>query len=235
MVNLSLSLSKVAFIILLFSAACNSDKFDNPLDPNSPAYIPPLEPDKIVLIDNYDNGKKPNLLGCCYENFGNGVDISYDSQSKNILRGVGYSRQIDFDVSREENTSGGYVEMLTGNIECPSPRGLFNLEVLYLNTLTFWAKLESPDINMEVALKDIGNHQTTPKRLLRDYLAPSMPDTGWVKVEIPISELRSAQDGSEVDFQNLREINFGFANELFQKINAPLKGTIYIDEIAFER
>lgn len=80
-----------------------------------------------------------------------------------------------------------------------------------------------------MALKDSAGNQTEPKMLIRDYL---IPDARWRKAKIPIFDLRPAQKGGTVDFHHLREINIGFVNYL---PGTDLSGTIYIDEIAFER
>jgi hypothetical protein len=204
----------------------------NPLDPASDCYIPPPNG---LLIEDFNDGKIPNLLGYCHEvflAFPAGIDTSYESQPENVLRGIGRSWRMKFDVSKGQDANAGYVELLTGNIRCPSTRGLFNVDVLDLKILTFWVKVESPEINFEVALKDIDDKETNPKRLIREYLTP---DRAWKKVRIPIADLVLVQNIGKVDLTRLRQITIAFGYRRFQEVNAPLSGIIYLDEIAFER
>ncbi len=228
--------------ILAWPKACPNDPFENPNDPaaENDAYIP--KPNGL-LIEDFNNGRGPNLLGYCHEIF---VDtfvvgsknslavvetsyVSYVSQPQNVLRKVGYSWRIRFDISKsssEGGAFGGYVELLVANNICKLDRGPFNLEGLKLNFLTFWIRAEPPGIDMEVALKDIHDNQTTPKRLIREYL---IPETVWRKAVIPIKDLLRGNRG-DLNLKELREINFAFSYNM-----KPDSGRIYIDEIAFER
>lgn len=221
---------------LLLCASCNNPPFENPLDPESPTYITPPEPD-AVIVNTYDNGAPPNTLGYCPETFTDAsgrptLFVSYTNQPAETLRGRGFSLRIDFDVSGAGDPFGGYVEMLIGNDPCPSPKGPFNLEVLNKSALTFWIRRSAPEVDVEVALKSIDEVQTTPKAMVRDYVTAS---TAWVKARIPITALVAGQDGRRVDLRNLREINFGFARRRFLDSGAAVRGTVFLDEVAFER
>lgn len=235
-------MKKLIFFVLggaCLLLSCANDPLDNPFDPASKNYIPPFSAANGLLIDDFDDGKDPNLLGFAPEVFRDSlnlaiIDVSYHSQSENVLRRIGYSIQIYFDVSESEGVNhafGGWVQVLSNG-----SRDIFNLAVLNLDTLSFWVKSESPGIFFEVALKQSGgcgtdfteDCQTTPKKL---YSA----NTVWRKVIIPISNLQLNQYGGMLDLTSLREINFGFSKERFREVGAALEGTIYIDEIAFER
>ncbi len=233
-------------IILLMACKENKPFFNNPFDP---LVNRPSTPANSLLIEDFDDGEMGNLLGYCHETFedtfslvgtrqplasivASYVDIN---QPANVLHGVGRSLQITYEISQSSSKGaafGGYAELLVANDICKLDRGPFNLEGLKFDTLTFWIKAESPGINMEVALKDIYNNITEPKRLIRDYLKP---DTVWKKAKIPIKNLVSAGNGKTVNLRQLREINFGFGKVRFQKDGGDLAGTIYLDEIAFER
>jgi len=240
---LSLLTACCCCLILAWPKACPNDPFENPNDPaaENDAYIP--KPNGL-LIEDFDDGKIPNLLGYCHEIFLDDlgpfaiIDTSYISDRKDVLRGGGKSWRIHFNVSKEpplgKDTYCGYVELLTGNDLCKRPNaGLFNLAVLNLTFLTFWVKTESPDIDFEMALKDIKNNETNPKKRVKDnYLTPGIL---WRKVKIPITDLLPNQSGPPVNLQELREINFSFSYRYSQQPRAPLTGTIYLDEIAFER
>lgn len=235
-------MKKLIFFVLgeaCLLLSCANDPFDNPFDPASENYIPTLSSDKAIMIDDFNDGADPNLLGFASVVFKDLlnlaiIDVSHHSKAENVLRGVGYSIMINFNVSRTESGKqafGGWVQVLSDG-----SRGVFNLAILKFDTLSFWVKAESPGIIFEVALKQFGGCgidftdecQTTPKMLFS-------ADTVWKKLRIPISDLQLDQDGGMIDLTSLREINFGFSKIRFQEVGAVLEGTIYIDEIAFER
>ncbi len=239
------SLLAVAFALLVATPACDDPPFRNPNDPSSPTYVPSPE-SGAVIVDDYNTGGSRNALGYCPETFTDASGVltvtpSYVSQASEVLRGSGASLRLEFDVSGAGDPFGGYVEMLTGNTPCPSTRGLFNLEALNMRALTFWVRRPAADVDMEIALKSIdpdprfqpaNDNQTSPKRLLRTYVQPG---TGWMKVRVPLSDLVPGIDGRPVDLKNLREVNFGFAKQRFIGVGAAVRGTLYIDEVAFER
>lgn len=231
-------------IILLMACGEYHTPFQNPFDP---LVNRPNTPANSLLIEDFDDGEIGNLLGYCHETFVDtfslvgirqplaSIETSYVDikQPANVLRGIGRSWRITFNIKEttlEGDAFGGYVELLVANDICKLDRGDFNLEGLKLDTLTFWVKAESPGINMEVALKDVDNNITDPKRLI--HLSPS---TVWRKAKIPIKDLVSAGNGKKVNLRKLREINFGFGKARFIKDGGELTGTIYLDEIAFER
>jgi hypothetical protein len=133
--------------MLSVAACCNDKPFENPLDPASEDYIPPLTTDKGIMIEDFDDGKDPNLLGFCHRVFRDSlrladIRVSYNNQRENVLRGVGHSFQITFELPQGGVSFGGYVEALTriDNDPCSLSRGFFNLANLNLDTLTFWVR-----------------------------------------------------------------------------------------------
>lgn len=233
--NIQIVIFLSLFLIIILLNFCDNQELSNPFDPGSDSFIPTT---RGLLIDDFDDGKNPNLLGGYPSVFidpdGKAiVDTSYHSKSENVLRGVGYSWRIFFDVSKEGDPFGGYVQTLIDNAPNSSSKKVFNLETLKLDTLKFWVKAESETINFEVALKDTNNMQTEPKLLFRDYSADTIGL--WEIIKIPVDSLKMVKDVDTVDLKILRELNFGFAKKLFEDIDADLKGTIYIDEISFER
>ncbi len=196
-----------------------------------------------LMIDDFDHEDFKNLLGFrdgYFDTPVGTVDTSRAKEPENVLRGKGRSLQIDFYLN-DDASFGGWVTTLNNGED--SSRGTsFNLKNLGLNTLAFWVKGASPKTYFEVALKDntlnckddkgmIDKCQTNPKKI---YLAP----TYWRKIKIPVdSLLTTAQTGVKVDLTRLREVSLGFAKRAFllQDSQAELNGTIYIDEIAFER
>lgn len=226
------------FSVILLLNFCDNQELSNPFDPASDIYIPPTQG---LLIEDFDDGKDPNLLGGYSSVFidpdGKAkVDTLYHNKLENVLRGVGYSMRIYFDVSKEGDPFGGYVQTLIDNSPNSSSKRVFNLESLKLDTLKFWVKAESAGINFEVALKDTNNLQTEPKLLFREYIANSIGL--WKEIKIPIDSLKRIKKDAtvdKVDLKILRELNFGFGKNRFEDVGADLKGIIYLDEISFER
>jgi hypothetical protein len=220
--------------------------FANPFDPSSPTYVAELGAGG-VMVNDFERGTDVNTLSFCPETFtdsSNAVSLLRTAISvpADTLRNRGRSLRIDFDVSATQAAEpfGGYVEMLTGNDPCPSNRGLFNLEAANKSALTFWVRRASPDLEMEIALKSISPNpnpqpaddiETAPKVLLGTYAARG---TAWTKARIPIADLLPADRGRVVDRRNLRQITFAFARRRFLEHAAPLRGTVFLDEIAFE-
>ena len=220
-------------LMMIFIACCDicNPEFNNCLDPASPKYIPPIK-----LIDNFNDGDKINFFGFSYNTFNDNaiIDISLIDDPENVLCGIGYSVRIEFDVSSDtvDKPSCGWVEPIvkigTGGV---SEKG-YDLTALDVKYLTFWIKRESEGINFEIALKDINEIQTSPKKLLTDHSSPS---TNWQKIIIPISQLIIVENDDPVDLKILKEFNIGFSRERFENDGGDLKGAFYIDEIGFER
>lgn len=223
------------FSVILLLNFCDNQELLNPFDPASDSFIPPSHG---LLIEDFDDGKDPNLLGGYSFVFIDQdrkaiIDTSHYCKSENVLRGVGCSMRIHFDVSAEGDPFGGYVQTLIDNAPNASSKRVLNLESLKLDTLRFWVKAESERINFEVAIKDTNNMQTEPKLLFRDYVVNSKGL--WDEIKIPVDSLRMVKNVAKVDLRILRELNFGFAKKLFVEIGADLTGIMYIDEISFER
>lgn len=228
--------NRLIFLILILLSillsSCCEDKiiYENKNDPASSNYIPP-----IIFIDNFNNGDSLNFFGFSYKIFNDSakIDVSLINDPENVLCGTGYSVKIEFDVSDPTATpSCGWVEPLvkigTGGV---SEKG-YDLAALDVKYLTFWIKRQSEGINFELALRDIKENQTSPKKLLTDYISPA---TNWQKIIIPISDLIVAENNDPVNLSILKEFNIGFSKERFQKDGGDLNGIFYIDEIGFER
>lgn len=223
------------------SVACKNTPvvFENPADPRASNYSPPIAPFSAqsgILVDDFDDANtQRNLLNYCPETFrdpGNVAILTVSHVGAGALRGTGQSLRIDFDVAGPGDPFGGYVQLLTGNDSCPSSDGVFNAGVLRLEFLSFWIKTSSSQVDVEVAIKDITDAQTYPKKLTRGFASP---DTSWHKVRIPLTTELGQGVGRRVDLQRLREVNFGFAKRRFQDENLETRGTVFLDEIAFER
>lgn len=209
----------VLYALVLALAGCSSDPGDGT---------------SSVMINDFNSGDGKNALGFCLQTFSDASGrspVNVNLGGKDRSGRGGYSLQLDFDVSGAGKPFGGYIEMLVGvGGNCGPAGGQYNARGM--SELHFWVKRSSANIDMEIAVMDIHGKQTTSKRLLRE-VAP--PDTSWTEVRISLADLVHAQDGQLVDLSALREINFGFAKERFQSVNAALSGTVYLDDIGFNR
>lgn len=203
---------------------------------------------KGLLIDDFDDGNDINLLGFkdgafWYPDKPEIIDTFYIHQPpENVLRGTGGSLKINFNVS-DSNAFGGWLTTLNDGLH-PTRGTSFNLANLNLDSLTFWVKAENPDTYFEVALKDsthncLDNNRPAPCQTDRKEIRSV--GTSWKRVSIPISDLLRGPNGVRVDSTRLHEINFAFGYARFQELrlqhqkNVRFEGTIYLDEIAFER
>lgn len=222
---------RVAIALAAVTAACYSPTFDNPYDPAGP--VPLSLP--ILMVDDFDSGEPRNRVGGCPEVFLDpfataSVEVAYDNRVR--LRDNGYSLRITYDLRGTGDPFGGYVQTLTGNDLCPAVppfRPGFNVTLL-----SFWVNRSDENVDVEFALKDLRDCQTTPKILART----TAPGRGWQRVVTPIPELvgglREDQSGCTVDLGNLREINFGFGRARFAAEGIALRGSLNIDEVSFQ-
>lgn len=233
-------------LLLVFLIACNNPYLSNPFDPASDDFIP--RPAGL-LIDDFDNPDGLNSLNCQRETFTDSFNyakifVSFNSKPEYVLRGMGNSYKINFDVSKNDTAYCSFSDLLTTNVKAESLRGQFNLWVLGLDSiayLQFWIKAESKNIDFEIALKgnnkdkDSNDVWTDPRRLFSqcDILGVK---SGWQRVRIPIISLWDNNHPKEdVDNKSVREINFSFNHSHLKSLNRDLQGTIYLDEISFER
>jgi hypothetical protein len=226
----------VLFLLLIFlSINCNDAELTTPFDPASKGFISRPEG---LLIDDFDTPSEFNLLRCqretCMEHSAL-IKTSFNNESLNVLRGVGHSFAIDFNVSNDSAYC-SFSDLLTTNNHLDSTRGQFNLWVLGLDSLTdlqFWVKSESKNIDFEIALKDNFDKWTDPRVKFSEC---EIIDTrmNWKKVRISVTDLWHSPN-NYIDKKSVREINFSFSNIQLKKSNKDLKGIIYLDEISFER
>ena len=228
----------------------------NPVDPGGEVVVPLLTANHL-MIDDFDDGGEPNLIGGCTPLFFSAAPIDIrvapEHSFANTLRGHGASLRIEFNVEADINSFGGYIQRLMRDDACPRPDNpitgvALDLASLGHDSLTFWYKADPADVDFEVALRDTVAvqirdevyelRQTTPKVLAREWsIEVTLADDGcqgvFRRVAIPLTVLVTAQNGETIDLQVLKEINFGFANTRFRNGNLPLQGTVYLDEIAF--
>jgi hypothetical protein len=227
-------LSKIICALhFIFFLNCSDKEFCNPLDP-APGDC------RLRLIDNFDDGEDPNLPGYNPKFFFQLPDTpniftSYESRPENVHGGVGYSIKVDFDVSNENNSFGGWIQTV-GQL----PDGGFNAAKFHY--LTFWIKTVSDSINFQIALKDTKEgpargeykHETDPKPLLWE-IDNFMPTKEWKQARIPLSRILPTASEDPINLKTLYQLIFGFSQGAFKEKGGRLKGTFFIDEIAFEK
>ena len=220
---------KAAIPVLLFAGmllfSCGNSEFCNPSDP--------LASDcPSRLIDNFDDGKDPNLLRLNPEFFyqipdSENVWAKYVNERDNVHGGQGYAIRIDFDVSAPGNSFGGWVQPV-------GEKASGGFDATRFAFLTFWAKADMDSINFEMSLKDVDDRETDSKPLLSDLDNLGLTRS-WKKLSIPLSELVKRQNKEPVNSAALLEVIFAFSKGPFEKKGGRLKGTFYIDEIALEQ
>ena len=167
-------------MVVIVLLSCSSPDFKNPFDPHSAHYVPAVQG---ILIDDFDDGTPPNLLGYPAIPFGDAnILVTYIADGHNVLRGSGFSLQIEFDVRSPDTACGGWVWPLVELGPEGDSRGAFDLKTLNLNDLTFWTKAESPGLNFEVAV--LGKCFTQKPEIFleaMDKLGPKIVRFGFVK------------------------------------------------------
>jgi len=95
--------------------------------------------------------------------------------------------------------------------------------------LTLWVKGEKGTENFVVSMSDVyldKKRQSRKSKPIGKYLKEGKITTDWQKARIPLDEFY-------LDFKKVISINIDFERELFA--NGSNKGTVYINNIAFEK
>lgn len=230
--------------LLLVQSCCNNDEeFDHPLDPGSSAYIPPIQG---LIIDDYNDMERIATLP--YQNPWGFTDFvfpdpaledtvvttAFECSHFDALRWHGCSLIINFDVRRNlHREDGGWGQRLGDSLD------YFDAKVLNLTKVTFWVRGAIGGEVFEVGIRDSAGFETNPKyEVSKDLLTA----TEWQKVTIFLVDLRPGmhqQRGAGiVNFKALENVNIGFNRMRINhqtRLASPQKGTIYIDDLAFER
>lgn len=168
----------------------------------------------VLLVDNFNDGQKPNSLG---GDFG-----SWNKDEKDSTQGCVDS--FDAIIKHGED---GYSLRLDCDVDSPSPAyngfwsKLENVDLKNYNQLTFWVRgdeILGYTTKFKVELKN-------NKGEVGKYLVTRITDS-WQKITIPLNELKEITDRS-----SMKEFVI-----VFDDVTATnKKGTIYIDDIYFEQ
>jgi hypothetical protein len=168
---------------------------------------------KILIIADFDSGKKPNNIG---GDFGawikdpNDLSMScYESFSKETRTGKGFSLRCDYDVNSPNPAYGGLWFKLNG------------IDISGYNKLTFWVKGDekrgfTPIFKIELKnnIKEVGRFYVTGV------------NEKWQKIEVPLMKFAGISR-----FNNMTEFVV-----VFEDWRCPVKeGTLYFDDIAVEK
>jgi len=239
-------ISLVISTVLLFVNSCckNDEKFDHPLDPGSTTYIPPTQG---LIIDDYNDMER--ITAPIYQNpWGlepfifpetppgdTAVVVSYTFECNHsvALRWHGCSLRIKFDVRRPAPQDfGGWGQRLGDSL------GYFDATVANLTYVSFWFKGAKGGEVFEIGLHDAANFESDKYNITRDFQVT----TEWQKAKIPLDSLINGSNPQgvrgKVNLKALENVNIGFnrtLRNLQTRETSPQTGTIYIDDLAFER
>ncbi len=168
-----------------------------------------------LVIADFDTGDKPNNIG---GDFG-----AWDKDPNDDTQGT----QLSFEPDDALGDPAGYSVKLTYDVDSPNPayNGMWmklnGENATSYNTLTFYvkgAKDSGFTKRLKVEMKDMSN-KSSP------YIVSNITDQ-WQKVSVPFEKFRRITDWSSM-------------NEfvvVFDDINSsPKQGTVYVDNIAFEK
>jgi len=166
----------------------------------------------VVLVDDFDDGKKPNVLGgdlgAWNKDPADPTQYCRDSfDQANAIGGFGYSLRLDYDVDSPNPAYNGFWTKLQ------------NLDLRPYKALSFYIKGDARKgytDQIKVELKNDKERGT--------YVVKGITEQ-WQKVSVPLAEFDGLSDWSK-----MTELVI-----VFDDITATRKiGTLYFDEIMFE-
>ena len=180
-----------------------------------PDFVKGADPPNYVLVmDDFNDGRKPNNLGGgsgIFENNASCSDSIYNKNPDNVYGREGYSLKLNYNVTNPDSYS-GYWAALNG------------VDLSSYRYISFRVKGEAGGEIFKVELKNNSASRNMAYVYLTDYLATGIT-TDWQKVVIPLRAFANLGD-----WTNMKEFCITFensANELH------LSGTVYVDDIIF--
>ena len=168
----------------------------------------------VLLVDDFDNGKKPNVLGGDFgawnsslNDYTQGCIDSFDSQ--NARGGLGYCLRLDYDVDSPKPAYNGFWTNLSDS------------DLNDANQLVFYVKgseTKGFTTKFKVELKNT-------KGEVGSYIVTGVTGV-WQRIVIPFNKFEAIKD-----WHDMKELVI-----VFDDINTTQKtGTIFIDDIYFSR
>ena len=213
-------------IIVMVTVACHQPDFDSMLDPASENYIPPVPSiveTKVprVLVTDFEGDTVSSIWG--YQHSTNVESNSMltptyinEASVENIISRV---MGLHYDVSDNDSSLAYWLQPLGSDNE-----GTFNAKTMCLKSLTFYARGAVGGEMFLVTLtdKDGNNTENCDDCKIRTLT------TNWRQYRIPLSSLSVLSNGT-LDLQRLGSLDITFDPDV-----GPPKGTIFVDEFAFE-
>jgi hypothetical protein len=167
-----------------------------------------------LVVADFDSGTKPNNIG---GDFGawdkDPMDFTQTCiESFNTTEtrtGKGFCMRIDYDVDSPNTAYNGFWMKLNGT------------DVSAYKTLSFWVKGDKKRGFTPLFKIELKNNKGEDGR----YYVTGVTDK-WQKIEIPLTKIAGISD-----FKNMKEFVI-----VFEDWRSPVKeGTIYLDDVAFEK
>ena len=171
-------------------------------------------PNFVLVLDDFNDGAKPNNLGGgsgVFENNATCSDSIYNGNQDNVYGREGYSLKLNYNVTNPDSYS-GYWSALNG------------MDLSNYKYVSFWVKGEVGGEIFKVELKNNSASRNKAYVYLTDYLNIGIA-SHWQKVLIPLRAFANLGD-----WTNMKEFCITFensANELHPS------GTVYVDDIIF--
>ena len=171
-------------------------------------------PNFVLVMDDFNDGKKPNNLSGgsgVFQNDATCSDSIYDGNPDNIYGRERYSLKLNYNVTNADSYS-GYWSALNG------------IDLSSYHYISLWVKGEAGGEIFKIELKNNSASRNKAYVYLADYLAIGTT-TDWQKVLIPLRAFANLGD-----WTNMKEFCITFensANELHPS------GTVYVDDIIF--
>lgn len=205
------------FSVLLFvvTLSCHKFEHDNVFDPASDGYSPPAE--KIIMLEDFDDGNHFNLWGHrhnVFEYAGGDIDSSFVLDGPPFtLSGKGYVLKLKFSVTGSSSVVGW--QTFLNDFDSGT---FFSHRILGIKNVSFWIRGEKSGEKIDIVFGDSSDIHAGA--LFTEI------STQWKKVSFPLEQFKYP---GFTDSQ-LKYIQFSFYFGM-----DPAIGTIYLDNIAFER
>jgi len=204
-------------VFLIALTSCHKFEHDNVFDPASDKYSPPVAPHRVIVVD-FEKDSTRSIWGYRHNEFSKnkGQIIKTYATEASVQNKMTRVIRLDYDVSNNDSSDAGWVQPL-----CSTDDGAFNAKTMGLKSLTFFARGAAGGEQFLVTMTDENGNNTeeAPRPVLTN---------SWKQYRIPLSSLTTLQSGS-IDLRKITSFDFTFYKGL-----GPSRGTIFVDEFAFE-
>ncbi len=179
--------------------------------PAEPVAPPKPAPSAKLILDNFNDSSKRNILGGYTGTFGGTGGFCLESYQKgnasNVYEEGGYILKLVYNVN---NGYAGYYSKLNG------------VDLTKFRRVSFYVKGAKGGEVFEI---ELGDGENASKVDIREYL-PYGASTTWQRVSIPLKAF--------TDVKNWTQMNGNYAVVFEQYLGTPTNSTLYIDNVIFE-